>query len=115
MFDFPQPKFHIVATRSFTIPGEIASRPPEHFRCHVHPDGSGAWPTLAPRDEAVETGARSQIEDYLARLERSDRRRIAARQAQVSPFRQLSQFFSTITDVLGEQRRIGGIRAATAD
>ncbi len=61
---------------------------------------------LARRDEHVETAAAAQVQHHLARLQRGQRRWVAARKAHVGALRQRRQLLRTVADVLGQLGRI---------
>lgn len=90
----------------------IATGLGEHGVGHVHANHQAGRPDLAGREEAVEPGPAAEIEHGFARLNRGDRLRVAAGQAEIRPFRQRRQLGRRIAEA---DRQPFGVVGAAAE
>jgi len=91
VLDLAQAELHVVEPRVLLICGDALASLAHHVWGHIDADDAPARPYLWARDEDVETPAAAQVQDYFARSERGDRRRIPAGKAHVGSFRQHRQ------------------------
>src|SRR5205807_6812956 len=92
--------------------GRVLARLLQHLMSHVDADHMTRLADLTGSKETVKAGAAAEIDHRLARLERRNRLRVAAAEAEIGPFRHCSELGLRIAHLSRFAARIAGPAAA---